>query len=207
MSRQETLYLIDDDPDFLECVKNLLIVGGWHPECFSTAESFLKVIDSEAIGCLITDLHLAGMGGDQLLRYVQENIPGLSVIVISGSARISEAVKVVKHGAVNFLEKPFTAQELHEAVQVALKQSHIQRVDAAHKKSIRLKLHSLSQDELRVMKHMMAGNSNKATAFEVDLSERTLVRRRSAVLEKMEVKSVVQLIDLLKDYRDPDGLL
>jgi FixJ family two-component response regulator len=201
------IFVVDDQAEFLELVRRMLIEEGYDPKCFTCAEDFLSITSTETSGCLVTDLHLGGISGEQLLLHVQKNIPALSVVVISGSARISEAVTVLKLGAYTFLEKPFTSRELMEAIDAALKQSHHQRIDAAHKKSIRLKLQSLSADELQVMKHMMAGTSNKAAAYQVDLSERTLVRRRSAVLEKMQVGSIVQLIDLLKDYRDPDGLL
>ncbi len=88
----------------------MLIEEGYDPKCFTCAEDFLSITSTETSGCLVTDLHLGGISGEQLLLHVQKNIPALSVVVISGSARISEAVTVLKLGAYTFLEKPFTSE-------------------------------------------------------------------------------------------------
>lgn len=206
-SSEMHVYAIDDQPEYLHLLEKMLNTAGYSPHCFSRAEEFLAIAHESMTGCIITDLHLNGMDGDQLLLYVQKHIPALAVVVISGSAKISEAVSVVKHGALNFLEKPFTSQELIDAISDAFKKSQILRIDAEHTKNIRMRLLSLTKEELEVMKLMRRGTSNKSAAFQADLSERTLVRRRSSVFHKMGVSSVVQLIDLLKDYRDQDNLL
>jgi len=196
-----TAYVIDDDPAVLDSVSELLVAAGIRALAFTSAEQFLHQLTPAAAGCIVTDLKMQGMSGADLLRVLRDSGCRLPVVVVSGHADVPVTVEVMERGAITLLQKPYKAEELLDAVQRALETFLSEQRRFRELQDIRQRLDSLQPDEYGVMRLMIQGQPNKTIAAELEISMRTVDRRRSAVLEKMGVASapeVARLVALLE---------
>jgi two-component system, LuxR family, response regulator FixJ len=192
-----TVYLIDDDPTVLHSQTELLRAAGLTVDSYGSAEAFLSVITQHTAGCVITDLKMAGMSGLDLQRELVASHSPLPLIVVSGYANVPTAVQLMENGAVTLLQKPYDAQELLSVVHKALDQFQYDRDRDAEMRSIQARLNSLTTGELSVLELVVKGRPNKAISTELEISMRTVDRRRSLVLEKMQVASAPELARLV----------
>ncbi|MDA0282881.1 MAG: response regulator [Planctomycetota bacterium] len=200
------VYLIDDDPTVLHSQTELLRAAGLTVDAYRSAESFLSVITQRTAGCVITDLKLAGMSGLDLQRELVASHSPLPLIVVSGYADVQTAVQLMENGAVTLLQKPYDAQELLSAVHRALDQFQYDRDRDAEIRSIQKRLNSLTLGEMSVLELLVKGRPNKAISTQLEISMRTVDRRRSIVLEKMQVASapeLARLVTIVETARDP----
>lgn len=203
---QLTAYLIDDDRAVLHSVAELLDAAGIPTLAFISAEQFLHQLTPATAGCVVTDLRMQGMSGADLLRALRDAGCRLPAVVVSGHADVPVTVDVMEHGAITLLQKPYKADELLDAVERALEiysndQQRTEQLD-----DIRRRVNSLQPDEYGVMRLMIQGKPNKTIASELEISMRTVDRRRSIVLEKMAVSSapeVARLVALLEAAEVP----
>jgi two-component system, LuxR family, response regulator FixJ len=195
--RDLIVYLIDDDEAVLNSQMELLNAAGISVESYSSAESFLSAMTSLSAGCVITDLKMSGMSGLDLQRKLNATNSPLPLIVVSGHANVPTTVEVMENGAITLLQKPYDVHEFLDAVQRGLEQFVENRDRATELNSIQQRLDSLSAAELNVLELMIAGRPNKAISTELEISMRTVDRRRSIVLEKMQVDSAPQLARLV----------
>ncbi len=172
--------------------------------CFRSAESFLASADVQGCGCLLTDLKMPGMSGADLIDNVRKTYPHLSIIVVSGEANVSLAVKVMESGAITLLEKPYSPNALLQAIEKALDQSHQRSREAAFIEDIRRRLITLSDEEREVMDHLLRGYSNKQVVKELQMSSRTMDRRRKSLLLKMGVSTIPELATLVGRLPPPE---
>lgn len=191
------VYLIDDDESVLHSQVELLTAAGFRVDSHVSAESFLSVMTPRTAGCVITDLKMSGMSGLDLQRTLSRNRSLLPVIVVSGHANVSTAVELMENGAVTLLQKPYVAGQLLDAVQRGLNQFIENRTRAAELDSIQKRLNCLSPGEMSVLQLMITGRPNKVISQELQISMRTVDRRRSVVLEKMRVESAPELARLV----------
>ncbi|MBL6705768.1 MAG: response regulator transcription factor [Planctomycetaceae bacterium] len=195
--RELIVYLIDDDESVLNSQRELLTAAGISVQPFRSAESFLAELNSQSAGCVVTDLKLSGMSGlDLQRRLIAINSP-LPLIVVSGHANISTTVELMENGAITLLQKPYDANQLLGAVQRGLDQFVESRKIAQEINSIQRRLNSLTDAEMSVLELMIAGRPNKVISTELEISMRTVDRRRSIVLEKMQVDSAPELARLV----------
>lgn len=195
--RDLIVYLIDDDEAVLHSQRELLTTAGISVQSYRSAESFLTTLTPQNAGCVITDLKMSGMSGLDLQRKLIECNSPLPLIVVSGHANVPTTVEVMENGAITLLQKPYDAHEFLDAVQRGLDQFVENRVRIAELKSIQKRLDSLSEAEMNVLKLMIAGRPNKVISTELEISMRTVDRRRSIVLEKMRVDSAPELARLV----------
>jgi FixJ family two-component response regulator len=197
MINEPAIFVVDDDEAVLLSVKAMLGQHGYQVRGFLSAQEFLSQAPVHAPGCVITDLQMPGMTGVELQQQLLAADSLLSVVVVTGVADVPTAVALMERGAVTLLEKPYDHTDLVRAVErgIALSQQHAdQRGDRL---SIDSRLATLSDDERRVMDCMLTGQPNKAIAHRLELSMRTVDRRRQAVLEKMGVRTAPELAMLL----------
>ena len=195
--RDLIVYLIDDDKAVLNSQLELLTAAGVSVQSFSSAESFLATLTPQSAGCVITDLKMSGMSGLDLQRKLIASNSPLPLIVVSGHANVPTTVEVMENGAITLLQKPYDAHEFLEAVQRGLDQFVENRGRSAELNSIQRRLDSLSEAEMSVLELMIAGRPNKVISTELEISMRTVDRRRSIVLEKMQVDSAPELARLV----------
>jgi two-component system response regulator FixJ len=197
MSSPELISVIDDDPSVLSSVCALLESHGWHLRSYKSAESFLHELDVDRVGCVVTDLRMPGMGGDELLTRLGGMESSLGVIVVTGHADVPSAVKIMESGAVTLLTKPYQPSELVAAVRTCLAMSQRRFEERARKERILRALANLNEDERQILDLLIQGQTKKSIVLELSLSGRTFDRRRQSLFEKMRVDSIPELATLM----------
>ncbi len=201
---QETLFVVDDEPDARRGVAALASSMGLRCETFESGENLLAHFSPTAAGCVLIDLRLNGMSGLELQQQLAARGSTLPMILISAYADVRTTVRAMKSGAFAVIEKPYQADELADAIQAAIEADRRGREIQAKRADVRRRIAGLSARERRTMELIMAGKPNKAIARELDLSQRTVDRVRAVVLEKMGVDSAVQLTRVVTDARPGD---
>ena len=191
------VYLVDDDESILHSQLTLLTAAGISAETFSSAKAFMNSLTPHSAGCLVTDLKLSGMSGFDLQRKLVASNSTLPLIVVSGHANVSTTVEIMKNGAITLIQKPYAANKFLDAVRRGLDQFVENRERTTEINSIQERLASLLEGEMDVLELMIAGQPNKVISTELEISMRTVDRRRSIVLEKMQVASAPELARLV----------
>ncbi|MCA3237356.1 MAG: response regulator transcription factor [Curvibacter sp.] len=199
-----SVYVVDDDASVREALAWLLRSRHLSSHAFDSAEAFLERLEGARLplrpACLLLDVRMPGMSGLALFerlfeRGVHEVMP---VIFLTGHADVPTAVSMVKRGAFDFCEKPFSDNALVDRVEQALAQSEtlVQGLLARERRQQRLA--ELTERERAVMQLVIEGLPNKRIADQLDISVRTVEVHRARVFDKMDVKSAVELANLLR---------
>lgn len=196
-----TVYVVDDDQQMRDSLCALLEVLGFQVKAFSTPGSFHRYYRSEMPGCLVLDIRMPRQSGLELYEQLLEEGKRLPVVFITAHADVSTAVAAMKTGAIEFLEKPFDRETLLDRVRTALALDAEWRADDAHFECLDERVARLSKREQATLAMIQAGESNKSMATKLDLTERAVEMRRSAIMRKVQVSSVAELIDLATTHR------
>lgn len=203
MSEPPTVFLVDDDDAVRASLRLLLEAHGLRVSDFPDAESFLAGYPCDARGCLVSDIRMPGCSGLELQSRLAEHGIRLPVIMLTAHADVPAAVRSLKAGAVDFLEKPVQPERLLEQVRKAIeldaKQHDMWQQD--HQRVERL--HRLTPREQEIIGHVAAGQSNKVIAADLGISERTVELHRGRAMRKLEVRSVADLVRLLSPMMTP----
>ncbi|MHC4758401.1 MAG: response regulator transcription factor [Planctomycetota bacterium] len=195
--QQPTVFIVDDEKAMRESLRTLMETVGLNAQTYSSADEFLKDYDEKIHGCLVVDVRLPGMSGLELqAKLVQEKIE-LPVIIITGHGDVPMAVQAMKLGALNFIEKPFRDQVLLDNIQKAIDLDEKIRNEQNKYVQSKRKLEQLTPREKEIMNFLVTGKPNKAIAFELGISQKTVDFHRANILKKMNVDSVVELVRLL----------
>jgi FixJ family two-component response regulator len=191
---EPTVYVVDDDASTRELLAWLMKRHGLRAEVFPDARAFLKSYRTEMPGCLILDLNMPGMSGLDLQQYLKEHGVLLPVIFLSGGADVPKAVRAVKEGAIDFIEKPFDYRRVLSLVEDCLKRDGAARGMQERRRVNRERLAQLTQREREVLDLIVAGRMNREIAETLDISIKTVEAHRAKVMEKLEVSSVAELV-------------
>ncbi|AWK89122.1 response regulator transcription factor [Azospirillum thermophilum] len=191
------VYVVDDDPAMLHSLAWLLGSVGQEVTAFASAEEFLRAADLGRPGCVVTDVRMPGMSGLELQEALTRAGSVLSVIVITGHGDVPMAVRALRSGAVDFIEKPLNDQLLLDRVHEALQKSARVWAVGARKAELRDRLARLTPRERQVASLVAAGKPSKVVALEVNLSPKTVEAYRHNIMEKLEIASVADLTRLL----------
>ena len=203
MPNVSTVFVVDDDPGARESVAELVKSAGFSAVTYPSAEAFLAEYDRTRPGCLVTDIRMLEMSGLDLQdRLLSEDSP-LPVIIISAYANAPLAVKAMKRGAVNLLEKPCRDSELLDSIRGAIAIDAERRRTRAEVDDLRAKLETLSPDERNVLDAIIAGKANKIIARELNIGLRTVEARRHNVFEKMKADSLAELVKMILSLGGP----
>ena len=187
------VYIVDDDDAIRDALGWLFKTRGVSQQSFASAEDFLAHWSPELCGCILLDMRMSGMSGNELFDLLRERGNTLPVIFLTGHGDVPMAVAALKNGANDFVEKPCNDNELVDRVLEALRLDAEQRVDAAHADSFKRRSERLSTRERQVMDLVLQGKLNKNIADELQISIRTVEVHRSSVFEKMGVRTAVEL--------------
>ena len=198
------VYVVDDDADVREALAWLLRSRRLLSECFESAEAFEQMLAEQTQmrhpSCLLLDMRMGGMSGLALFNLMLERgqIEAMHVIFLTGHADVPTAVDTVKRGAFDFCEKPFSDNALVDRVEQALARSteYLQLMRA--RDAVRCRLKELTDRESDVMRLVVEGVPNKLIADQLDISVRTVEVHRARVFDKMQVKSAVELANVLR---------
>ena len=191
------VHLIDDDEAIRDALAWLLRSHRIESRAWDSAESFLADYHVDMRGCLILDIRMSGMTGLELFEQLLNRGCAMPVIFLTGHADVPLAVRTVKKGAFDFLEKPFSDGELAERVVAALRLDEQNHRLATSNASIDARLQSLTTREKEVMKRILGGQYNKVIAADLQIAMRTVEVHRARIFEKMNVRSAVELAQLL----------
>jgi len=202
-----TVYIVDDDASVREGMAWLLRTRRLLSTSFENAERFLAELETQhafwtaQAGCILLDVRMPGMSGLALFELLLERgiAQAWPVIFLTGHADVPTAVDSVKRGAFDFCEKPFSDNALVDRVEQALALSRERLTERNRRKQLQQRLAELTDRERDVMQLVVEGLPNKLIADQLDISVRTVEVHRARVFDKMEVKSAVELANLMRE--------
>ncbi len=192
--RKAIVHVVDDDPSIRDALQDLFHSIGLEARTYATARDFLATAVSDVPGCLVVDIRLPDMNGlDFQVQLTQTGIRA-PVVMMTGYGDIPMSVRAMKHGAVDFLPKPFKDQDMLDAVLAAIECDRQRRAVAGDVSKMRERFETLSAREQQVMLLVTAGKMNKQVAGDLGLSEITVKNHRAAVMRKMGARTLADLI-------------
>lgn len=202
MSVQEpTVFVVDDDEAVRHSLKWLITSTNLRVETFESAKDFLNHYDESLPGCLILDVRMPDINGmDFLDKLVEEGFP-IPVIIMSGHGDVPMAVRAMKQGAIDFLEKPFNDEVLLERIGAAIDIDTRNRAERQQHKGFEERLNRLTKREREVMDMIVAGHANKVMASMLGVSAKTVEAHRATVMKKLQVRSVADLVQMVVTER------
>jgi two-component system response regulator FixJ len=190
------VYIIDDDDAVRDSLSIQLESTGYEVASFPSAVGFLKIANSLQPGCVISDVQMPDMDGMELQQRLTDMKLDFPVVIVTGHADVALAVRAMKAGAVDFIEKPFDEGAILNSVQHAQTRFAAQRATAQAGATAREKIGTLTPREREVFDEMVRGKQNKMIAYDLDISPRTVEVHRARVLEKLEARSLSELVRL-----------
>ncbi|MDP2168810.1 MAG: response regulator [Rhodocyclaceae bacterium] len=194
------VYLVDDDAAIRDALAWLLSTRGIQSSAWSSAESFLADYRPDMSGCLILDIRMTGMTGIKLYDQLLALGCAMPVIFLTGHGDVPLAVKALKRGAFDFIEKPLNDNELVDRVVEALKSEESRRWRDADRAEVEERFATLTEREREVMTGILAGKLNKVIADDLQIAMRTVEVHRAHIFEKMGVRSAVELAQRLSAH-------
>jgi FixJ family two-component response regulator len=199
VNNNQTIYIVDDDPDVLDAMSMLLQSTGLTTKTHHSGQDFLDNNIPLLIGCVILDVRMPNMSGLQLQLDIKRKNPTLPVVFVTGHGDVPMAVQAMKNGAIEFLQKPFRDQEFIDCVHRALYINNLATNEREHLRSIQDRIDSLTKREHQIMRHIADGDMTKIIANKLNISPRTVEIHRARAMEKMRVKTVAQLVHIVME--------
>ena len=201
-----TVYVVDDDPAMRSSLRWLIESVGLSVRTCSSAQEFLRTYQPSDPGCLVLDVRMPGMSGLDLQAELAARKIHIPILIITGYAEVPLAVRAMKAGAFDFIEKPFSDQTLLDRIRAAVALDESARRRRAARAEVEARLRLLTARERDVLDRVITGKSNKVIAAELVLSTKTVEVHRAHVMEKLKADSLADLIRVaLLAAEDDDG--
>jgi FixJ family two-component response regulator len=188
------VFLVDDDASVRKSLARLVKTAGYEAELFASVRDFLARAPYEGPCCLVLDVRMPGMSGLDLQNELQARKMQIPILIITGYAEVPLAVRAMKAGAFDFIEKPFSDQTLLDRIRAAVAHDDVIRKQLALRAEVRERMRLLTPRERDVAIRVVAGKSNKVIASELNLSTKTVEVHRAHVMEKLQVTCLADLI-------------
>jgi FixJ family two-component response regulator len=195
------VFVVDSDASVRESLESLIRAAGWRPETFASAQEFLIHPRPFVPCCLILDVTLPDLSGLELQERIASERSDMPIIFLTSYADIAVTVKAMKRGALEFLTKPFDAEALVIAIQLAIKRSEAALGREHQMRALRTDYRSLTQREREVMTLVVSGLLNKEVGGELGISEITVKAHRGSVMRKMKANSFASLVNMATRLR------
>jgi FixJ family two-component response regulator len=190
-----TVFIVEDDPELRDTMCAVVEAVGLTPEAYGSGTEFLDKLDGSRPGCIVLDIRLPGMSGLEVQRRLKELGNAHPIIVVSGHADVPTAVKAMKNGAVDLLQKPFSNQALLDLVQRCIEIDAQARKNEARRSVYLARYEQLTAREKEVMALLLGGDSTKKIANRLDISPKTVETHRANVMSKMKAASFADLVE------------
>ena len=189
-----TVFIADDDAAVRDSLQLLLETAGYRARAFANGEDLLAAVRPEDTGCVIIDVRMPGIGGLEVQERLLANCAALPVIVITGHGDVPLAVRAMKAGAVDFVEKPFAEEAILAAVERAFEIGRQRKRAGMDSAEAAARLSPLSEREREVLELLVAGKPNKVIAYELAISPRTVEIHRAHIMAKTHARSLSELV-------------
>ena len=202
-----TVYVVDDDASVLKSLGRMLRRAGFAVEGFPSGQDFLAHPPAPGPSCVILDVRMPGLDGLELQASLAARGCPPAIVFISGSSDIPISVRAMKAGAVDFLTKPYSADDLLDAVRRAVARNEVEQARHARSEAIAGRMRTLSRREAEVLSQVVTGRLNKQIAGELGITEKTVKVHRARVMRKMQADSVADLVRMGEalGVRPPSG--
>jgi two-component system, LuxR family, response regulator FixJ len=191
MATERTVYVLDDDAAVLRSLERLLSSAHFEPVTFDRPEAFLAAAKTFKPGCVLLDVRLPGMSGLDVQAQLLKMRTDLAIIVVTGQGDIQTAVRAMKAGAADFLEKPYGDDALLGSIEAAFeRETGLDTADAVRRVA------TLSARERDVLDGLLAGRSNKVIAYDLGISVRTVEVHRARMMERLGLRQLAEVIRL-----------
>lgn len=197
-----TVFVVDDDEAMRDSLCLLLESVDLDARKFSCAQDFLSAFERHQAGCLLLDVRMPGMNGMALLDMLKSGGIELPVIMITGHGDVPMAVRAMKQGAFDFIQKPYSARELLDRVHAAIELDRENRRQKHKIEQCRALFMSLTDREMEVVDLVVAGNPSKIIARTLGISPKTVDIHRANIMRKLDVRTVAEMVQLRLSLRD-----
>lgn len=187
------VFVVDDDEAMRHSVHWLLQSVHLASEMFATAQDFLSHYSPDQPGCLLLDVRMPGMSGMELVDYLKAKRIDIPVIMMTGHGDVPMAVRALKNGVLDFIQKPFNSQELLDQIQCALRLDQESRARHFGERRLQDRLAKLTPREMEILELIKSGKSSKLIARELDISAKTVDVHRAHIMRKLNIHHVVEL--------------
>ncbi|MBA4805720.1 MAG: response regulator [Brevundimonas sp.] len=194
MSSESVVHVVDDDAAVRNSLRFLLKASGFEAATYASGPELLAQAAELRPGCVLTDVRMPEMNGIELVRQLKARGVSHPVVVMTGHADVPLAIEAMRAGVVDFIEKPFDDEALLAAVRSALAQNASTSAEDAEASEFRSRLEQLTTRERQVLEGLVAGQANKAIAYDLDISPRTVEVYRANVMTKMKARSLSELV-------------
>jgi two-component system response regulator FixJ len=191
MGPEWVVYIVDDDAAVCRSLERMLDAAGYKAASYCSAAKFLEAAPCLPAGCVLLDIRMPDMDGLEIQARLQDAGIPLPVVVVTGHSDVQMAVRAMKAGAVDFIEKPYADDQLLSAVETALAKNT--RVDQGQAKAVR-RIARLSRREREVLDALMAGHPNKVIAYDLGLSVRTVEVHRARMMDRLGVRQLAEAV-------------
>jgi RNA polymerase sigma factor (sigma-70 family) len=192
--KNATIFIVDDDEAIRDSLDVLLKTVDLNTTTFSSGDEFLEAYDPGWEGCILLDIRMPGTSGMEVQKRLADSGCSIPIIFITGHGDIPMAVEAMHIGAFDFIQKPFRDQDLLDRIDQALTTSDEQEEQSARKKTVQNQFQTLTPREQEVMQLVVHGSANKVIAMDLGVSQRTVEIHRARVMEKMQARSLAELV-------------
>lgn len=188
------VYIVDDDEAVRKSLQLLFRTVGIDAAGFESGDEFLEQFDAAMEGAVVLDIRMPGLSGLEVQKQLDERGNTMPIIFITGHGDVPMAVEAMRLGAFDFVQKPFRDQEIMDRVSQALSKNEEDKEKSELKRELERRYESLTPREREVMACVVNGQANKVIAMDRDVSQRTIEIHRARVMEKMEARSLAELV-------------
>lgn len=196
MKNKAIIHIVDDDEAVRTSLATLLEIQGYAARIYGSGADFLDRVDPSVPGCALVDVKMPGLDGLGLLQKMAESNIKVPVVMMTGFGEVAVAVKAMKAGAADFLEKPLDGKQLLSVLDRLLSQSQAAVENEARKEQAQERLEKLTDRERDVFNGLVIGKTNKAIALDLNISPRTVEIHRAHIMAKLEASTLSDLVRL-----------
>ncbi|WP_455210799.1 response regulator transcription factor [Kaarinaea lacus] len=205
MTNSPTVFIVDDDQAVRDSLRFLVESNGQAAQTYASAKMFLDSYNSDMTGCLLLDVRMPEMNGFELQKELQKRQITLPIIFVSAHGTVPTAVRALKSGAIDFIMKPFNNVALLEKIDQAIEVDKSRREELFRKQEISKRIACLTPREQDVMRLIVEGMPAKKIAEQLGISNKTVDVHRSHIMEKLEIKSVAELVKMVVTLENNDN--